>query len=338
MASTDPLHPQVDVSLASVKAAISSGQYQPDVKDKLEPLSVERKISEIWSEQPPNKNLHVFVGLPSGYPGKSPRLADDPYAFSTGPGETTKGKLWRFWKSLWHDKENIFREDFVRRDPDPVEGIDVPATMKVMRLPTIFSLIEDVMIRGEYDEAIKDIESHVARREDRGVVIVGHSGTGRSTGSVGQAWVLIYTPRYLGKTILLYYILVKRLLEKKPTVLQNNSKDVFIFDDKGCHVVEASSYLYYSDRSARQDTWALVDLGQKVAEPARFMYNSSFFLIMASSPKPTRWKNVLKYRAPVAFWFMKPFTLAELIQASVFLTSYSSFVAYAISQPSASTG
>jgi hypothetical protein len=33
-----------------------------------------------------------------------------------------------------------------------------------------------------------------------------------------------------------------------------------------------------------------------------------------------------KYRRPADYWLMKPFTLGELIQASVFLASISSFV------------
>jgi hypothetical protein len=194
------------------------------------------------------------------------------------------------------------------------------------------------MIRDEYDEAIKGIESlRRNKRGKKGVIVVGHPGIGRSMGSVGQAWVLKYTPPYLGKTILLYYVLVNRLLENKPTVLQNNSKDVFIFDDKGCHVVEASSR-QYSYRIGHQDTWALVDLGDKVATPADVIVDSSFFLVMASSPQPTRWKNVLKYRAPAALWFMKPFSLAELIQASVFLAHNFSFVTHVISQSSNSRG
>ena len=122
-------------------------------------------------------------------------------------------------------------------------------------------------------------------------------------------------PLYLGKTILLYYILVKRLLENKPTVLQNDSDVVYIFDDKGCHVQKASWYPY---EGPHPDMWALVDLGQWVQRPARFVHSSSFFVIMASSPTPARWIEVRTHRGPISFWFMKPFSLAELIQASVF--------------------
>ena len=140
--------------------------------------------------------------------------------------------------------------------------------MKVLNLPAVFGTIEKVMIRDEYDEAIKDIEGHKERK--MGVVIVGHPGIGKSMGFVGQACVLINTPPYLGKTILLYYILVKRLLEKKPTVLQYKPDVVFIFNDKGLHARRASSY-YEPELSGYQDTWALVDMNEKIKQPADFI-------------------------------------------------------------------
>ena len=137
------------------------------------------------------KNLHIFVRLPSA---KRQRLDDEPdsSAASDGAGQDI---LRQFWKSLWLEKVNPFREDPVRRDPNPVEGVNVPATVKVLHLTNLFGLIPDVMIRDEYDEAIKDIEGHRTSPEGyRGVVIIGHPGIGRSMCSVGQARVLIHTP------------------------------------------------------------------------------------------------------------------------------------------------
>ena len=65
MASIGLLYPQVDVDLHSVMDAIFGiifrGQYQPDVKDEL--LLPDREISNVWSEQPPRPNLHVFITM-----------------------------------------------------------------------------------------------------------------------------------------------------------------------------------------------------------------------------------------------------------------------------------
>ena len=132
-------------------------------------------------------------------------------------------KLLQFWKDLWQDKVDPFREDPVSRDPNPVNGVDVPETVKVLHLSKTFSSMDDVMIRDDYGEAMKDIEGYYTSRKKNSVILLGHPGIGMTMGSVGQVWVLIYTPPYLGKTILLYYILAKRLLEEKPTILQNSS-------------------------------------------------------------------------------------------------------------------
>jgi hypothetical protein len=60
-----------------------------------------------------------------------------------------------------------------------------------MHLPAIFSSIGDVMVRDDYDKAMRDIESYYTRNT-KSVIVVGHPGTGKAIGSVGQAWVLIY--------------------------------------------------------------------------------------------------------------------------------------------------
>jgi hypothetical protein len=109
----------------------------------------------------------------------------------------------------------------------------------------------------------------------------------------------------------LYYILVKRLLEEKPTILQNDPGVLFLFDAYGVTALRPSSDAD-PELEAYGDTWALV-----------------------ASPRASRWQDVERYRGSVALWFMKPFTLAELVQASVYLASISSLT-YVISQSSTS--
>jgi hypothetical protein len=267
----------------------------------------------------------------------SPRLVDhSPFKrrrFS-GPCLDPLEVLLPFWKNLWRDKENPFRTVSVRRDSNPVEDVDVATTINVFRIPTIFSPIGDVMIREEYGEAMKDIEGYrTSKRPKRPVVVAGPPGIGRIMGSVRQACVLIHTPPYLGKTILLYYILVRRLLEQKRTILQNDPDVLFLFDANG--VTELKPHAYADPGSeVHRDTWALVDCNQHVQTPAPMLARdaSPFFLVIASSPRASRWKGVHKHRGPINLWFMKPFTLAELIQASVSLGSISelSCVTYTI--------
>ncbi len=253
-------------------------------------------------------------------------------------------KLQQFWESLWKDKMDPFSEVSVHRDSNPVEGVDVPATMKVLRLPMIFSSISDVMIRDDYGEAMRDIESYDTRgkKKKKSVIILGNPGIGRITGSVGQAWVLT-SPPYLGKTILLYYILVKRLFEEKRTILQISPQYFLFFNADGVEVLFTSSLegLFLDPQFEKyRNTWALIDISVHLESPAEVLSkdNSPFFLVVASSPRPSRLRELNKYARPSTYWFMKPFTLAELIQASVFLSSISSFVTYVMAQSSTSRG
>jgi len=235
-------------------------------------------------------------------------------------------KLLQFWTDLWQDKVDPFREDPVSRDPNPVDGVDVPEIVKVLRLSKTFSSMNDVMIRDEYGEAMRDIEGYYTSSEKNSVIILGHPGIGMTVDSVGQVWVLIYTPPYLGKTILLHYILAKRLLEKKPTILQNSSHYLIFFHAGGVRIQNPLTTVG-SDDTEYQNTWALVDINPIVERPADMLGpESPFFVVMASSPRAFRLRNLQKHRRPTAYWLMKPFTLAELIQASVVLASISSFV------------
>jgi hypothetical protein len=56
------LHPQVDVDInEETQKRIKAGQYRPAPNNQV--LSA-MKISDIW-ERPPDRHVHVFVGLPS---------------------------------------------------------------------------------------------------------------------------------------------------------------------------------------------------------------------------------------------------------------------------------
>ena len=143
---------------------------------------------------------------------------------------------------------------------------------------------------------------------------------------------------YLGKTILLYYILVKRLFEQKPTIFQDVNAHLYVFNANGVKAVDASMVVHPHSEEYR-NTWALVDINPELLKPGTMLSkeNSPFFLVMASPPRPSRLQELLKCGRPGSHWIMKPFSLVELIQASVFLTKISSFVTYMIFQSSPST-
>ena len=63
IASAGSSYPQVDVDYnEETQKKINAGQYRPAPNDQV--LNEIMKISEIW-ERPPDRHVHVFVGLPS---------------------------------------------------------------------------------------------------------------------------------------------------------------------------------------------------------------------------------------------------------------------------------
>src|SRR5260221_7088518 len=100
-----------------------------------------------------------FVPAPQDEsPSKRWRLADDPSSSLEGPDDASLEVMEQFWRSLWQDRQDPFDNVTAHRGSDPIDSVDVPATMKVLRLPRTFNLT-NVMIRSDYDEAIRDFNS-----------------------------------------------------------------------------------------------------------------------------------------------------------------------------------
>ena len=117
------------------------------------------------------------------------RLEDDP---ESPLEEMAFREIHQFWEDLWKKKKNTFREVSVRRDPNPVEGVDVPETMEVLRLPAMFSFPRDIMVRRDYTEAMKTLEGH-STSATSSVVIVGHPGIGRTMGHWASMSTHVYS-------------------------------------------------------------------------------------------------------------------------------------------------
>ena len=128
-----------------------------------------------------------FVPAPQDEsPSKRQRLADDPSSSFKGPDDKNLEAMKQLWRSLWQDKRDPLNDVAVHRGSDPIDSVDVPATMKVLRLPKVLSRLDSVMIRSDYEEAITEFDSEgYASRNS--VIIIGHPGIGRAMGSVGQA-------------------------------------------------------------------------------------------------------------------------------------------------------
>jgi hypothetical protein len=100
--------------------------------------------------------------------------------------------------------------------------------------------------------------------------------------------MLISLP-YLGKTTFLFYLLLDRLQRKLPTAVQLGPNYYSIFDEKGA-IVNSLSY----DDPRLRECWALTDSNDMVTQPCVPFKILAKRVILASSPKPERWRRWIK--------------------------------------------
>ena len=114
----------------------------------------------------------------------------------------------------------------------------------------------------------------------------------------------------LGKTCFLYYLLCRRLGEKKPVALQL-SKYIFIFQDHGVsrHPLDADPDVF------PKDTWALCDSDEKTPHPCTAFLEAAgqyrAWIVQTTSPLESRWKGWFSHHAADIF-FMNCYTLNEI--------------------------
>jgi len=100
---------------------------------------------------------------------------------------------------------------------------------------------------------------------------------------------MLISPPYLGKTTFLFYLLLYRIERKLPTAVQLGSEYYFIFDEQGATVHS----LHHEDPRLKK-CWALADSNNKVLQPCEAFQSLAKLIILASSPKPERWKEWIK--------------------------------------------
>jgi len=125
----------------------------------------------------------------------------------------------------------------------------------------------------------------------------------------------------------LYYLLALRLRNKQPTFFQFTKDVVILFDHHGVTLLPPG----YANTSAPKGSWALIDSNGDVqtVPPIFTGQRCPYFVVVAAPLYSKRWWSLQRYRPRVKVWYMAPFTLEELIQASVsLLASFSTSVAH----------
>jgi len=115
---------------------------------------------------------------------------------------------------------------------------------------------------------------------------------------------------------------VDRLALGLPTVLQIHEGYAILFHEGGTsqlsHLNHSSAYEPITPSFAyfRERIWALVDLGPLLPEPANiFKCPGTFFIVTTTSPGSgrLRWLEQVGHQ----YFYMKPWTLSEVLQAYV---------------------
>ncbi|RDX40177.1 hypothetical protein OH76DRAFT_1490510 [Lentinus brumalis] len=133
------------------------------------------------------------------------------------------------------------------------------------------SLQDILVIRPEYIWLRETIETGYLQTV-KAVIVTGHPG--------------------IGKTVWLLYLLLHRLERKLPTAIHLFGDTFVIFDDNGATVRDAEDYVQMTN-----DYWALSDANITIRQPCLAFQGSEARIILASSPRPDRWKEWKKYHS-----------------------------------------
>lgn len=125
----------------------------------------------------------------------------------------------------------------------------------------------------------------------------------------------------IGKTAWLIIVLILRLIAGLPTILQLRPNRLYYFDDSGVHQLKytSSTDAFEFRTQFAPSTWCLVDANIDVQTVPSFIRDLRLFIVQTSPPRAERVQWHKKQSTPVLFYFLKPWTLSELITGCVVL-------------------
>ncbi|KAF9513103.1 hypothetical protein BS47DRAFT_988844 [Hydnum rufescens UP504] len=297
------------------------GQQKPQIPPHNEALSPLVRLSTLFPDVPQEGHLHIIVGPPPG--ATTPSSS----AHGLGDSDTEACCLRAFCEKYWN------RGDEGRAEIYKIESVEVPFMVRdnesdlyesesgldndgcTLRIPyeslSLGSVGHDfpdffdhgyssILVRREYHDMFTHI-SNLCKKGDRGVVVTGSPG--------------------IGKTIFLYFLLVERILQGRPTALQRNPDRVILITNTG--KVQIIPDKKHMDPQGFPGVWGLVDSNDSLMKPHWVFTDShsQFFLVHSCPPQPVRWKAWRKkFSASIAV--MKPWSWEEFyIGGMVFLSS-----------------
>jgi len=121
----------------------------------------------------------------------------------------------------------------------------------------------------------------------------------------------------VGKTVLLCVLLVLRLQAQLPTIYQSRASHLYYFADDGVYLINLtpSSIATNFKPQFHKSTWCLIDSNQSLDTVPVFIQDLDLFIVQASEspPRQHRYAWIDKATGPVFQYFMKSWTLPELL-------------------------
>jgi hypothetical protein len=119
----------------------------------------------------------------------------------------------------------------------------------------------------------------------------------------------------VGKTVFLYVLLVLRLQAQLPTIYQSRSSHLYYFAKDGVYLIHLTPSLIATSLKSQfhKSTWCLIDSNQSLDTVPMFVQDLDLFIIQASSPRPHCYAWMDKATRTVSRYFMKSWSLPELL-------------------------
>lgn len=117
----------------------------------------------------------------------------------------------------------------------------------------------------------------------------------------------------VGKSLWLYYALVRCLEQGRTVLLQVSLDEAFILNCHGVFEITTTVRGRLLSGSLSPSTWCLIDSNLRLKCVPDYVTDMSFFIVQAASPRDDRMKWIWKTTLRWCRYLMKPMTARELI-------------------------
>ena len=117
----------------------------------------------------------------------------------------------------------------------------------------------------------------------------------------------------VGKSLWLYYALVRCLEQGRTVLFQVSPNEAFIFNRHGVFEIPTTVRGRLLSGSLSPSTWCLIDSNLQLKSVPDYVTDMSFFIVQAASPRDDRMEWIRKTTLRWCRYLMKPMTTGELI-------------------------